>query len=340
VQKILGIFTAAAAATAIALLSACSSGSQGGGSTPSGASQGLALSDLSRSGISPKFLGLARLFQEHGVRVLPDKRAKKQKDLFVSDLTLNAVELLKNTSWTNTGSITSDIDGPDGSWVDAKGNLYVSNYKSVDIEEYAPRATSPKHTYSSNMLDPVNVTTDSKGNVYEADFEGKDVGEYAQGSNTQSETCGPGGWVTGVAVDKSGNVFVAYLNSNTDVGHIAEYQGGLSGCSETTLGLTIEFPGGMVLDKNGDLVVVDQNAAAIDVIAPPYGSVTGTLGSGYNDPFNVTINKKNNQAYVANYGDADVLVLSYPRGTTEATLGASNGLQAPASAVDGLNYNP
>jgi DNA-binding beta-propeller fold protein YncE len=143
-----------------------------------------------------------------------------------------------------------------------------------------------------------------------------------------------------VAVDKSGDVFVAYLANSTDTGKIAEYTGGLSGCSATNLGVSLEFPGGMVLDKKSNLVICDQDADAVDIIAPPYSSVTSTLGSGYDDPFHVTVNKKNKQAYVANYAGEDVFVLSYPAGALKATLNSANGLSSPAAAVDSQNYNP
>ena len=330
---------AATAAAAISLLSACSgAGSQGASSTipGSGISQNLQRSDLSRAGISPKHLAEARLLKSLSHGVNPAKR-KGVKDLFVDDFGTGAVEILANKTWTNKGSISSGIDGPDGNWVDKKGNLYVANYAGLDITEYAKGSSSPSSTYSG-VTDPVAVTTDSSGNVYEGDYEGGYVTEFPQGSNTITAQCSPGGDVEGVAVDKSGNVFVAYYGAS--VGKIAEYTGGLSGCSETVLGVSLEYPGGMVLDKKGNLVVCDQDAEAVDIIASPYSSVTSTLGSGYSDPFHVTINTKNKQAYVANYGGFDVFVLSYPAGSVKATLNSSNGLSSPAAAVDSQNYNP
>jgi DNA-binding beta-propeller fold protein YncE len=313
VQKRLGIFLAGTAAAA--LLCACSNGSQEAASIPAAASPS-------------------------NVHVLPDKKAKTEKDLFVSDVSLNAIEILKNTSWADIGSISDYVDQPDGNWVDAQGNLYLANSKGAYIEEFVGPHHKPKYTYSSGMENPVNVTTDSNANVYVADFEAKDVGEFAQGNSTRTETCSPGGWATGIAVDKDGDVFVAFYDEETGEGTIAEYAGGLSGCNETLLAPTLEFPGGIVLDKKGDLVVVDTDAAAVDVIAPPYTSITGTLGSGYTDPINVRINAKNDQAYVADYELDEVFVLSYPGGTTQATLGTANGLKAPIAAVDGQNYNP
>jgi len=103
------------------------------------------------------------------------------------------------------------------------------------------------------------------------------------------------------------------------------------------LPITLGFAGGMVIDKQGDLVVCDQTAPAVDIIAAPYTSVTGTLGSGWIDPFHVTIDKAGTQAYVADNGAAAVQVLTYPGGSSVATLGSANGLSSPSSAVDSKN---
>jgi hypothetical protein len=271
----------------------------------------------------------------------PDKK-KMAKDLFVSDWGTGAVEILKNKSWQNVGSITDGMDGPEGTWVDSKGNLYVANYEGIDITEYAKGTSSPTYTYNSGMDDPIGVTTDRQDNVYESDWQGGYVSEYAQGSNTQIKKCSPGGVVEGVAVDSKGDVFVAYYTYTDYEGRIAEYKGGLSGCSGTALGATVEYPGGMVLDKSNNLLICDQAAETVDVIKPPYNSISGTLGSGYSNPFGVTVNKKNTQAYVVNTSltAGYVLVLSYPGGSTEDTLGSSNGLEEPVSAVDSENHVP
>ena len=336
-SSILGAVTAAAIVT---LLSACSASGYGGASATipgSGLSLNPRFSDLSRSGISPRYFGSSRVLRllRHGVN---PARSKKFKDLFVDDFNLNAVEIFANKSWTNAGSITSDIDGPDGNWVDAKGNLYVANYAGDSVTEYAPGSSSPSYIYGSDMLDPVAVTTDHSGNVYVGEYGGYDVLEFPQGSARLIAQCFPGGEVEGVALDKSGDVFVTYFTGTA--GAITEYANGLEGCSGTTLGVSLKYPGGLVVDKNDNLVVCDQDANEVDIIAPPYGSVSGRLGSRYLDPFRVSIDKKNKRAYVANYGDYDVLVLSYPAGTTQATLNSSNGLSEPSSAVDSQNYSP
>jgi hypothetical protein len=331
---------ALAGAGAIALLTACSSsGSQNPNAAIPSASGAFHRSPLWRSGIASEYLGISRLPQtqfEPSSYIAPDKKMKSPADLFVDVDSPVEVLILKNKSWFESGTITSGITDPDGNWYDKHG-LYVANYSAPNIEQYNSKG-SLTFTYNAGMSSPVTLTTDSHGNVYEADFTGEAVNEYHQGSNSVVATCQPGGLVEGVAVDKSGDVFVAYY---TGTGDIVEYKGGLSGCSATTLGATVTFPGGMVLDKKNDLVICDQTGDAVDIINPPYSSISGTLGTGYSEPFHVSLNKKNNQAYVTDTGTAHTIdVVSYPAGTRIATLGSSYGVADPFGAVDGSNFVP
>ncbi|MBV9720187.1 MAG: hypothetical protein JOZ77_12780 [Candidatus Eremiobacteraeota bacterium] len=330
------LLTAATAVGAVALLSACSSGgsSSAGSTLPGSSSLAVGRGIISPTGLSPHAFAHAPLVVVK--RSANGHRPKGgEKDLFVSNYGATDIEVLANKTWKPAGTITNGITCPDGNWVDAKGNLYVANCdtSAPTVVEYAKGASSPTFTYSSGMTDPVGVTTDSHGNVYESDFEGGAVNEYAQGSNTVIASCKPpNGLVEAAAVSKTGAVFVASENG------VVEYAKGLSGCSETTLGVTTGFDGGMVLDRKSDLVLCDQDNNVVDIIAPPYSSVTGTISAA--DPRAVTVNKKNNQAYIASYGDDAVYVDSYPAGTNEATLGSANGIDSPESAVDGLNYVP
>jgi DNA-binding beta-propeller fold protein YncE len=260
--------------------------------------------------------------------------------LLVSDTNQNAVFMLKNKTFKNVGKITDGMSSPDGDWVDRHGNLYVADRAGNNVVEYKPGSTSPTFTYNDNMGGPIRVAVDSSGNVFEADEARMIVNEYAQKINSVMFTCSPGGLVDGVAVDHSGDVFVAFNASGSGPGSIAEYKGGLSGCKETVLAPTLTFAAGMAFDKKGNLLACDELAGKVDVIAPPYTSITGTLGSGYQTPFEVSINKSNKQAYVADWAQDQVQVLRYPSGTNIKTLGVSDGLIEPTGAVDGKNFVP
>ncbi|HYL26426.1 MAG TPA: hypothetical protein VEW74_01260 [Candidatus Nitrosotalea sp.] len=266
--------------------------------------------------------------------------------LYVSDYAAGAVKILKNGSYREIGSITSGIANPDGIYLDKRGNLYVVNQSGPNITEYAPKSTVPSHAYANNMLTPNSVTTDAYGNVFEADFgsgSGGAVNEYYQGLDQAVRTCSPGSTaggnagVFGVAVDPNGDVFVAYALPGSNGGAISEYPGGLKGCPEQTLAISFGLPTGIALDAAGDLVVPDAIGHAVDVVAPPYTSVSRTIGSGFTTPWEVTLSKDNNEAFVADRNGETVTIVNYTTGANLKVLDSRNGLFTPLGAVDSPN---
>jgi hypothetical protein len=287
--------------------------------------------------------------------------AKHPVDLFVDDYENQAVEVVTNggaatslegqlqaPGWNSTSSITVDLSSqPASNWVDKHGNLYVPTFNGSagEVNEYTP-AGSLKFSYSSNVVFPGAVTTDANGDVFEAD-EFRGVNEYHQGSNTVVATCPQlGGGQRGVAVDAHGDVFASYSISGSS-GAVVEYGGGLAGCSETVLGVPLGVPGGVVLDKRSNLVVCDESNQAVDIIDPPYSQVSAHLGGDYG-PFSlryglpgaVSINKNNTLAYVTDWDNQKVYVVTNPAGGAFAQLGSDSGLRFPTGAVDRSNYVP
>ncbi len=346
----------ATAVVSAALLSACSSGvSQGtsAGLPSTGMSQSKGLSDAARSGVAPKFLGMLRHGQAAKHNVRPDMFTNHV--IYISDSGNGAADVIKYNHWTIfEGTIGSGMTGANGNWVDKPvsgvRHLYEADYTGPYVNEY-DTAGNLVFQYSAGMTDPVEVTTDKNGNVYEADFNYNSaslpgaVNEYAPMSNTVMASCAPGN-VEGVAVDKHGNVFAAYNNLTTFAGSIIEYPHGLSasGCLGNVLPITFGYLGSIVFDKQGNLVVCDQtgpsfSGSAIDIVAPPYNAVTGTLGSGYSDPFHTTVDMAGTRAYVSDLGAGAVDVLNYPSGTSIATINSSStpGVLTPTGAVDEHN---
>jgi DNA-binding beta-propeller fold protein YncE len=270
--------------------------------------------------------------------MLPDGTGLVKGDLLVNDTVDENVVVLKNNAWSKIGTITNGIDYPISSWVDKDRNFYATDAGDGDITEY-DNAGSLIFTYTGLQY-PYGVTTDEKGNVYVVDWLAHAVNEYRQRKNVVAATCSIGGDPRGVAVDRKGDVFVAYSSQSGGGGGITELRPGLASCSGTILGASLNTPYGMALDRNNDIVVCDEGDSTVAVIDPPYSKITGYLGKGYSLPTDVTINKANTRAYVTDYGAEQVLVLSYPSGSTVAALGYSDGVDYPMSAVDGSNYVP
>jgi hypothetical protein len=326
------LYRAIVVGAAVILMSACSSMPQ---------SNTIGLPSTS---VAPNLLGPNEraYFTTHGVKLATGRV------LFVStsgDRTqpIGKLEALQYGTWVNLGTISNGIKGPLGNWADKEGNLYVADGNGADVTEYNV-LSNLIFTYSADMVTPTVVTTDRFGAVYEGDGAAS-VHEYAQQNNSPAATCVISGTtsdivVFGVALDRHGDVFVSYESGLT--GYIIEYKHGLidSDCEGTVLPITLNEAGGIAVDKQGNLVVCDSAAPAVDIIAPPYTSITGTLGSGWARPVNVSIDKAGTQAYVSDIAAGVVQVLTYPGGSILASLGRANGLFDPVAAVDSENYVP
>jgi len=230
-------------------------------------------------------------------------------------------------TFSNGALMTSD-------WYDRAGNLYVTT-NAPNVLEFAKGSNSPTFTYSSGLATPQMVTTDSAGNVYVADRYADGSGallEYPQGSNTVSFECSNGFQPFGVAVDKKGTVFESAVQSQQypPSGVLLEYKGGLGNCSSPTmLGVTLSRnPAGLELDKKQNLLAVDERNRVVEIIAPPYNSVTTTI-SGFVDPRHTALNKAENLLYVADPGNYGVEIFSYPSGTYLMTLTNDYGIWQP-----------
>jgi hypothetical protein len=249
-----------------------------------------------------------------------------------------------NWTWSSDGYFFGNAV-PAGLWSDRK-YLYVSFWvpgTNNFVAEYHPNSTTPSFTYTNGLGTSIgSISTQVLGNVHYLFVAGSTSGfvkQFVRDTNTVIATCYSRGDVMGVAVDPSGNVFVDYYGSDNQ-GHIVEYAGGLTawgGCNATLLPIT--FPGQvgeMVLDNAGRLVIGDILNGRVDIINPPYNSISGTLGSGFLVPSYLSIDFNNDRAFVSDsYG---VHVLSYPSGSPQYSLGPSVGLWGPSGVVDWQNY--
>lgn len=253
--------------------------------------------------------------------------------LYVLDFATTVVDVLKNKGYRELGSI-SDGGTPEDVALDKLGNVYIANATPGKVDVFAPKGTSPSFTYNAGMSSASVVNTDAHGNVFEGDGNGS-INEYYQGVNTVLYTCALPSFPGGIAVDSGNDVFVSIPLDN----EIVEYAGGLRGCSPTTLPITLTNANGIAVDKDGDLIVCVPGASSVDVIEPPYTSVTRTIGSGWIAPWTVSLSRDEKYAYVTdiNHARALVEVVNYATGGNVTSIGGGNGLVEPLAAVDGPN---
>ena len=250
-------------------------------------------------------------------------------NLYVGDAANNTIRIVSPTGVTTTlagtPGITGTADGagtdalfynPRGVAVDGSGNVYVADANNNTIRKVTPAgvvstlAGSPGLSGTSDgsggtalFNGPRFLALDGSGNIYVSDYGNNTVRKVtpagvvstlagspglsgsADGGGSDARFLGPGG----VAVDRSGNVYVADSGNSTirmitAAGLVTTLAGspGLSGTNDGIGGEALfSGPEGLALDANANLYVTDNYNSVIRMVTPA-GLVTtigGTPGS-------------------------------------------------------------
>ncbi len=139
---------------------------------------------------------------------------------------------------------------------------------------------------------------------------------------------------SGIAVDASGNLFVADATNKA----VYEYKGGTG--SPISVGSGYTKPTGVATDGGGNLYVVDQGAGTLLMIANTAGSfsaVSTTLATGLTSPTDVVVSGSG-AIYVSNTGAN--IIQQYPNASRVGSLTQSLSLGIGLNAPTGLSLDP
>jgi sugar lactone lactonase YvrE len=260
--------------------------------------------------------------------------------------------------------------------VDASGNVYVADRYSNKIRKITQAGVVSTLAGSgtvgsadgvgakASFNEPVGVAVDASGNVYVADYANSKIrmvtsagvvstfaGSGAQGSADGPPATASFNLPTGVAVDTSGNLYVADFGNHkirkvTPAGIVSTLagsavQGSIDGPGEKA---SFQRPQGVAVDASGNVYVADRHNNKIRKITPK-GVVSTLAGSGapgiaggpgakasFNEPVGVAVDASGN-VYVADYASSRIRMV-----TSAGIVSTVAGSGAQGSA-DGREYS-
>jgi kumamolisin len=215
---------------------------------------------------------------------------------------------------SNTG--TGTFNSPSNVAVDSSGNVYVADASNNAIRKITPakvvstlagragRTGSTNGTGSGARFNsPQGVAVDSNGNIYVADAGNNLIrkvtsagvtttlagGAGVSGSTDGSGTAARFNYPVDVAVDGSGNVYVADTNNNTirkitPAGVVTTIAGtaGVTGSNDGLgTGASFHSPSGVRLDNASNIYIADWGNQTIRLLAPSgiVTTIAGTAGT-------------------------------------------------------------
>ncbi len=241
---------------AAAILAGCSAGpaqssfappaTQGASGNPSppasAVSMSLAMSGKAKVNVQP----------DHGQSWM-SPNAKKQPLLYVSDQTTNDVYVYSFPTGKLMGTLTG-FDAPYGQCTDAHGNIFITQFNSSKVTEYAHGGTAPINTLSVSGEYPTGCSIDPKtGNLAVATFindnypGGIFVFAHAKGMATEYKAPDMYYYFP-PAYDNRGNLYVETEGPTSGGTIVQELPHGSGTFESLYLNVTIHFPSGVQWD--------------------------------------------------------------------------------------------
>jgi sugar lactone lactonase YvrE len=226
-----------------------------------------------------------------------------------------------------------NIKEPWGMVFDASGNLYEVNYQNGTVYKYTGGTGTPT-VFITGLNQPTGIVIDAAGNVYVSQLSGS-VYKYSStgtgktqivtGDNPAAGTATEPGSAYALAIDGSGNLYMADGND----GSIYKYTAS-TGATSVVIAKgspVIAYPDGLAVDAAGDIYFTDADYGVL-VKYTAAGVYSGTVGGGMDEPFGLYLDRSGN-FYVPDVGTGDVYVYN----SAGELLNMFTGFTAPQGVV-------
>ncbi len=209
-------------------------------------------------------------------RMLPQKK----KSVLIYAAGSSEVDVYDYLNGKLVGTL-SGFDGPYAGCVDAKGDVYITNFDGGNVVEYAHGGTKILNTYNSGGT-PIGCSVDSKGDVAVTSFDPGEVTVFAGGNPKKGTTySGACTYLWSLGYDNRGNLIGVGETSSGGRCYAGLLSGGKS-LSSLSFSGTIDFANGTMWDGKY-IALGDQEAGGtFDTGAYPStlnGSTLSPVGS-------------------------------------------------------------
>ena len=229
--------------------------------------------------------------------------------------------------------------GPLGLATDPSGTLYVASSfrKFIGVQRYGPNCGAPGNYYADLDGIPDKPAIDGS-TLYVSNL--IDTGEVAatidvyvvSSASTRSQLSSPDMWTgVGLALDSHHNLFWSGGRSPYTDGLVVEFPNGkMPGHVLVKIGH--DFPGGVVIDKSDNLLLIDQNKKSIYLYSPPYTAPAYATIALKGTTIECALSIHGTRLYCLDYEVGSVDVYSYPAGTYIYSF--TNGIDANEDPTD------
>jgi hypothetical protein len=242
--------------------------------------------------------------------------------------------------------LTSQLLNPGGLYVDgATHDLYVANRHNVRV--FHRGQSMPYNTYTdpTSRQKLFDVTLASDGTVIASNV--NEVSGPESGSLSTWRAGPHGGRFVGnfpmtndyegmyVTAQRNGAIYFTDLDKSTGRGALwhVSCPAGACGSQMQVGGVSFQFPGGMVFDSTGDLLVTEESGGTADTFELPNPVPATFQLQGY--PMGMAISTSDHHWFVADSDNNDAAEYAYPSGTLIGTVpGNSPGGYMIGIAVD------
>jgi len=277
------------------------------------------------------------------------------------------------------GATGAGLNVPSGVAVDGSGNLFIADTGNRRIRRVAAGTITTfagnggfgfdgdgGAATSTSLASPSGVVVDDSGNVFIADTGNRLIRRVAAGTgiinvlagNLIAGFSGDGGAATsanlsnpsGVAVDGSGNLFIADRSNNrirrvaSSTGIITTVAGGGYAIGISNIYVSLSLPRGVVVSGNKvyvtdtarhNIYVLNKNTG---VVSETYGTgITGTTATAgrlsFNQPYRIAVDSSGN-IFVADTVNVLIRRINFPAGNTTVIAGggANNAINRDTSS--------